>query len=90
MDAVHAWDQQDIYFYVPGGDDHFDYQGIFYQTSLRGRDGAGNRGRVRILRTLRVGWSERQAWRLPSGSPAGHELQDAGGGVSGGMATFAE
>jgi hypothetical protein len=36
MDAVYAWDQQDIYFYVPGGDDHFNYQGIFYQTSLRG------------------------------------------------------
>ena len=80
MDAVHAWDQQDIYFYVPGGDDHFDYQGIFYQTSLRGAGRAGH-DRASIL----VGERPECASGLIV-----HELQDTGGGVSGGMATFAE
>jgi hypothetical protein len=57
MDAVHAWDQQDIYFYVPGGDDHFDYQAIFYQTSLRGR---GERGMTRRPFSWASGRSVRQ------------------------------
>jgi hypothetical protein len=36
MDAVHAWDQQDIHFYVPHWIDHSVDQVIRYQTSLRG------------------------------------------------------
>jgi hypothetical protein len=40
MDAVHAWDQQDIYFYVPHCVDHSADQVIHYQTSLRGHTGA--------------------------------------------------
>jgi hypothetical protein len=80
MDAVYAWDQQDIYFYVPGGDDHFDYQGIFYQTSLRDARGRRSSGGEHYR-------GERQ--ECVSGLTV-HEAQDAGGGVSGGVTTLAE
>jgi len=40
MDAVYAWDQQDIHFYVPGGDHHSAIKAICFQTSLMG----GGRG----------------------------------------------
>ena len=45
MDAVYAWDQQDIHFHVPDRIDHYSDQAIFYQTSLGAR-GENSRGAV--------------------------------------------
>jgi hypothetical protein len=48
MDAVHAWDQQDIHFHVPDWIDHSVDQVIRYQTSLGGSNGGdpGERGGI--------------------------------------------
>ena len=71
MDAVYAWDQPDLHFHVPRGDDHSCDQ-IIFQASLEG---------------------EGICWRsdgLTADGWRGHEAENAGGGVGGGMTALAQ
>jgi hypothetical protein len=60
MDAIHAWDQQDIHFHVPHWIDHSVDQVILYQTSLRGVAGRSGRAWGIIAPAVRAAWAQRE------------------------------